>query len=158
MLVYPSPRTPIPAHLRFQVSVDIRAPQAGVILELCAAEGDSVDVGQDLVKLDTDGAAISESPGVPVSTTAESNIVEKSKTAILEKEPTPVAVADSRVPLIKFRYGKRVDTPEAETSFQATEEVPSMSCGLSIMDFPELFGRPTVTDEEALLIEMGGAI
>ena len=33
-----------------KVTVEIRAPDAGVITDLCAAEGDTVLVGADLVK------------------------------------------------------------------------------------------------------------
>ena len=37
-----------------KVTVDITAPQSGVITEYFAAEGDTVDVGADFYKLDTD--------------------------------------------------------------------------------------------------------
>lgn len=40
-----------------KVTVDITAPESGVILEYMADEGDSVDVGADFYKLDTDGKA-----------------------------------------------------------------------------------------------------
>ncbi len=40
-----------------KVTVDIPAPQAGVIKEYFAAEGDTVDVGADFYVIDTDASA-----------------------------------------------------------------------------------------------------
>jgi len=40
-----------------KVTVDITAPESGVIKEYMAAEGDSVDVGADFYILDTDAKA-----------------------------------------------------------------------------------------------------
>lgn len=53
-----------------QVSIDVRAPEAGTLVEQMAAEGDTVEVGAPLMKLDTlgggggGGAAKKPAPGV----------------------------------------------------------------------------------------------
>ncbi|CAN0489291.1 unnamed protein product, partial [Hapterophycus canaliculatus] len=38
-----------------QVSIDVRAPSAGTLLEQMAGDGDTVEVGAPLMKLDTSG-------------------------------------------------------------------------------------------------------
>lgn len=40
-----------------QVSIDVRSPSAGTLVEQMAGEGDTVEVGVALMKVDTSGAA-----------------------------------------------------------------------------------------------------
>ena len=58
-----------------KVTVDITAPQSGVIQEYYAAEGDTVDVGADFYKLDTDAKGSSTpkaaAPETPKAATPE---------------------------------------------------------------------------------------
>lgn len=58
-----------------KVTVDITAPQSGVITEYYAAEGDTVDVGADFYKLDTDAKGSSTpkaaAPETPKAATPE---------------------------------------------------------------------------------------
>jgi hypothetical protein len=102
-----------------QVSVDIRSPLAGVLAEVCAKVGDSVQVGATLFKVDSsDGgkasvAASAPAPAAPAPAAATS--------APAKPTPTPAAAPASsassahsssshhghRVPSIKFKYGKR---------------------------------------------------
>ena len=49
-----------------KVSVDIRAPVSGTITEILAALDTNVEVGQELVRFDTDGQA-------PTTTTSEAS-------------------------------------------------------------------------------------
>jgi 2-oxoglutarate dehydrogenase E2 component (dihydrolipoamide succinyltransferase) len=48
-----------------KVTVDIPAPEAGVIKEYFAAEGDTIDVGADFYVLDTDAKAGSAPKAAP---------------------------------------------------------------------------------------------
>ena len=43
------------ALFRFQVSIDVRAPSAGTLVEQMAADGDTVEVGAPLMKIDASG-------------------------------------------------------------------------------------------------------
>jgi len=56
-----------------KVTVDIASPEAGVIKEYMAAEGDTVDVGADFYILDTDakGAAGGAAPAAPKAAAPE---------------------------------------------------------------------------------------
>lgn len=46
-----------------QVSIDVRAPSAGTLVEQLAAEGDTVEVGAPLLKLDASGGGGGDKPG-----------------------------------------------------------------------------------------------
>lgn len=48
-----------------KVTVDIKAPVAGVIKEYMAGEGDTVEVGADFYLLDTDATSGSAAPAAP---------------------------------------------------------------------------------------------
>lgn len=53
------PHRTVPTRFRLmwlsQVSIDVRAPSAGTLVEQMAADGDTVEVGAPLMKLDTSG-------------------------------------------------------------------------------------------------------
>ena len=61
-----------------KVTVDIAAPQAGVIKEYFAEEGDTVDVGANFYSIDTDGKA---SEGAAASTPAPAKEEPKAEAA-----------------------------------------------------------------------------
>jgi 2-oxoglutarate dehydrogenase E2 component (dihydrolipoamide succinyltransferase) len=48
-----------------KVTVDITSPEAGVIKQYFAEEGDTVDVGADFFELDTDATQGSAAPSTP---------------------------------------------------------------------------------------------
>lgn len=90
-----------------KVSVDIRSPLAGVMAELCAKQGDTVQVGAHLFKIDSDGkaapAAAPVAPPKAASAPAPAPIAAAAATL-------PAAAhhgAPARVPSIKFKHGKR---------------------------------------------------
>jgi pyruvate/2-oxoglutarate dehydrogenase complex dihydrolipoamide acyltransferase (E2) component len=76
--------------------VDIRSPLAGVMSELCAKQGDTVQVGAQLFKIDSDGKATATSSPAAAPTQAAPAKVE-----------APAVHSHGRVPMIKFKYGKR---------------------------------------------------
>ncbi len=89
-----------------QVSVDIRSPLAGVMVELCAKQGDTVQVGAQLFKIDSDGkASVASSAAAPAAAAPAA-----AKPAVAAAVSVPVVAAThahTRVPLIQFKYGKR---------------------------------------------------
>jgi len=108
-----------------KVTVEIRAPDAGVISDLCAAEGDTVLVGADLVKYmkgatggaggSAPAAAAAASPAAPTPAAAPAAAASASppappkKAAPAAAAPAPKAAAsgdervDRRVPMSRMR-------------------------------------------------------
>ena len=86
-----------------KVTVDITAPEAGVIKQYFAAEGDEVNVGADFYVLDVDASA--PAGGAPA---AAPKAAEPVAAAPTPATPAPAAPAGhhARLPLIKF-IGKR---------------------------------------------------
>lgn len=94
-----------------KVSVDIRSPLAGVMTELCAKAGDTVQVGMELFKVDSDGKGVASSatPSAAVAASAAAAAAPPLAPAspkLVAASSTPAA-AHARVPLIKFTHGKR---------------------------------------------------
>lgn len=92
-----------------QVSVDIRSPLAGVMVELCAKQGDTVQVGAQLFKIDSDGkASVASSAAAPAAAAPAAAPAAKPAAAAAVSAPAVAAThAHTRVPLIQFKYGKR---------------------------------------------------
>ena len=89
-----------------QVSVDVRSPLAGVMVELCAKQGDTVQVGAQLFKVDSDGkASVASSASVLAAAPAAPAAAATPAAAV--SAPVAATHAHSRVPLIQFKYGKR---------------------------------------------------
>lgn len=88
-----------------QVSVDIRSPMAGVLVEACAKAGETVQVGATLFKVDTDGKAAPAAAPVVVaaSTPASAPVVASSPSS----SSSSSSHCHHRVPMIKFKFGKR---------------------------------------------------
>jgi 2-oxoglutarate dehydrogenase E2 component (dihydrolipoamide succinyltransferase) len=75
-----------------KVSIDVRAPEAGVLMEQLAKEGDSVEVGAPLLKLDM-SATPSPSAGVTKSDSPASKL-----TQAAAPPPAPPASAAPKAP------------------------------------------------------------
>ena len=78
-----------------KVTVDITAPQAGVIKEYMAAEGDTVDVGADFYVLDTDAKAGSAPPKAAPAATPEPAKAAPTPTPSATPSPTPTPAAQA---------------------------------------------------------------
>jgi len=92
-----------------KVSVDIRAPSSGTLKAVLAQIEDTVEVGQDLLVLDTEGAPAAAAAAVPVVSlpppTAPTKEVDEPSLAATASEEK-AAIPAQRVPMIKF-LGKR---------------------------------------------------
>mmetsp|Transcript_31555 Transcript_31555/g.43930 ORF Transcript_31555/g.43930 Transcript_31555/m.43930 type:complete len:227 (+) Transcript_31555:67-747(+) len=148
-----------------KVNVDIRSPVAGVVTSMSAAEGDTVEIGSPLMELDlSEGAAPPPAQSKPVtSSTSE------------EKEsptPTPKIVSESkggpsvpqsqttqhRVPLIKFRHGKRdpEETPPPVMPDKGVGDETSADA-IPFVELPKIYQRKALSEEAIELINSGGA-
>lgn len=81
-----------------KVTVDITAPQAGVIQEYMAAEGDTVDVGADFYVLDTDAKAGTAPPKTAPKATPEPAKTEPTPTPTPAATPTPTPTPTPAAP------------------------------------------------------------
>jgi 2-oxoglutarate dehydrogenase E2 component (dihydrolipoamide succinyltransferase) len=75
-----------------KVTVDILAPESGIIKEYFAAEGDTVNVGAKFYVLDTDGKPGAESTAPKTPAAAEPVAAEKASSV-----PQPAAAAPKQV-------------------------------------------------------------
>ncbi|KAJ8602617.1 hypothetical protein CTAYLR_010202 [Chrysophaeum taylorii] len=138
-----------------KVTVEVRAEVGGSVLEVLAKVDDTVEVGQALIRLDTDGAASSRAAPAPQPA----------------PEPAPAVAAPKRahVPLIKF-IGKRsalnsqdqpppaaAPKPPAAAPLPSPPAVASSPGAKDILDVGAFFGRPRLTDEEIEAVQSGGA-
>ena len=91
-----------------KVSVDSRSPLAGVMAELCAKQGDTVQVGAHLFKIDSDGkAAPAPPPSAAALPKAASTLAPAPAAAAAAPSPAAHHGPPARVPSIKFKHGKR---------------------------------------------------
>jgi pyruvate/2-oxoglutarate dehydrogenase complex dihydrolipoamide acyltransferase (E2) component len=97
----------ISKYIYLQVSVDIRSPLAGVMSELCAKQGDTVQVGAQLFKIDSDGKATATSSPAAAAPAAPAPVAAAPTQAAPAKVEAPAVHSHGRVPMIKFKYGKR---------------------------------------------------
>eukprot|EP00624_Nannochloropsis_granulata_P003698 evm.model.NODE_28737_length_8168_cov_14.890182.1 len=161
-----------------KVSVDIRAKDKGILVEQFAAVDDNVEVGANLLKIDTSATAFASSPSA-----AKKVVPSAAPAAPAPAAPAPAASAPAptvasephRKPLIKF-LGKRSligkDTPAAaasaalmaRTGAAATGPAPVRYDDLKstpgskvFAEMPAMFGRPSLSEKEIEAIESGGA-
>jgi pyruvate/2-oxoglutarate dehydrogenase complex dihydrolipoamide acyltransferase (E2) component len=143
-----------------QVTVDVRAPVAGTVVQVHAAERQDVAVGQPLLTLD-DAA-----PGTVAAVTP-------APAAAAPAAPAPAAPARApRTPLIRFRHGKRsgaravavAPAPPAAPAPSAPSDYPRVR-GVKSIELPPthdplafLRGRPALSDAEVAAINSGGAL
>ena len=73
-----------------KVSVDIRAPVSGTITEILAALDTNVEVGQELVRFDTDGQA-----PAATTTTSEASAKKEEEQVVVKTEATSTPPASS---------------------------------------------------------------
>ena len=86
------------------------------MVELCAKQGDTVQVGAQLFKIDSDGKASVASPAAAPAAAAPAAAAPAAAAGAAAKPVAAAAVsapavaathAHTRVPLIQFKYGKR---------------------------------------------------
>jgi len=83
------------------VTADVRAPAACVLLELLAAEGDTVGVGQPLATLGVSEEAAAAPPAPAPAAAAPEPVAEPAAAAAA----APAHAEGHRAPMIAFRYG-----------------------------------------------------
>jgi len=162
-----------------KVSVDIRAKDAGVLVEQFAAVDDNVEVGAKLLKIDTAASASASSP--PAAKTASPPPPPPpppAAAAPAAPAPTPAAPAAAttsephRKPLIKFlgkrsligKGGSPAAAPPSKATAAATgpapvryEDLKSTPGAKTFGEMPAMFGRPALSQKEIDAIESGGA-
>ena len=142
-----------------KVSVEVRADAAGVIEEIFVAEDDNVEVGAQLLRIETNGAA-APAPAAPAA----------APEAAAAPAAAAPAAAHGRVPSIKF-LGKRsvpgggiplaaaapakAAPPSAKAAAPAKAVVPS-GLAVEFSSVGPFFGRPEITEAEMLALESGG--
>jgi len=138
-----------------KVSVDVRSDTAGVVQSLSVAVDDEVQVGAEMMTLDTDGAA------APAAAPAAPPAAAPAPAAAPEPAPEP-APKRGHVPLIRF-LGKRsllkkedsAPAPAPSTTAPAVEAVPS-GLAVELSDLAPRFGLTPITDAEMAAVESGG--
>ena len=156
-----------------KVSVDVRSPDGGIILEALAAEDDNVEVGAPLVKFERadpppEAAAAPAATADPVAETGaamKTAISEPPHSSAAEEQPAP---HHGRVPRIHFRHGNRsvidallfpADASPSAAALANTHKHPPL--GTSGENFPPYlshYGRlPPLTPREEEMLRLGGA-
>eukprot|EP00565_Helicotheca_tamesis_P000728 CAMPEP_0185732364 /NCGR_PEP_ID=MMETSP1171-20130828/15870_1 /TAXON_ID=374046 /ORGANISM="Helicotheca tamensis, Strain CCMP826" /LENGTH=234 /DNA_ID=CAMNT_0028401823 /DNA_START=217 /DNA_END=921 /DNA_ORIENTATION=- len=155
-----------------KVTVDIKADMDGVIVEHFGEVDDTVEVGADLYKIDTEGKA-TVAGSYEISPTEEETSAPKPVATDVEEEaegsyavsPSPPSPEQSsRVPSIHFlgkegwaarKSGKPADVPPA---FTAAKKVAG---GSDIVydgsGLPSTYGRPAFSEDEMEALITGGA-
>ena len=157
-----------------KVSVDIRAPVNGTITEIMAALDTNVEVGQALVRFDTEGQMPVR--GITAAADTSSTEAEKEEELVVNKAAeirpitTPVVSSSStssstgRTPLIRFRHGKR-DVIDKMLGLTSTNNIGT-SANFDyakddlyfILDNPNFTVKTkSISEEEMELINLGGA-
>lgn len=164
-----------------KVSVDIRAKDKGILVEQFAAVDDNVDVGANLLKIDTSATASASAPSAAqklVPSDAAPDAAPASVPAPASapaSDPAPTTASEvQRKPLIKF-LGKRSligkDIPAAASAAQMArtgaaatgpapgryEDLKSTPGSKTFDEMPAMFGRPSLSEKEIEAIESGGA-
>jgi pyruvate/2-oxoglutarate dehydrogenase complex dihydrolipoamide acyltransferase (E2) component len=168
----------------FQVSVDVRAPEAGTLAAYHAALQETVKVGANLFTLSDSPATVTSNvttPSPTVTAPPKAPITQPTLVAppVSIPAPAPLALAQKshsahRRPAIHFRHGKResIDaetglygsnagehTPADTSSYEAEleEMFPSKAGAKNFLDLPPMFGRPLLTVVESAMITSGGS-
>ena len=170
----------------------MRATEAGVITNVAVKSGENVTVGAPLLTLDTSasvstaaatGSATPPSPAAPShapSGGAGIGAAATAPSAAATPSSTPEAHPHARVPSIRFRYGRRDEspplkapTPGAPVATVAAWNTPAGASSegytalmtrlfpskatRTFLDLPPAYGRPQISAKEAAAIESGGA-
>ena len=150
-----------------KVSVDIRAPVSGTVVEILAALDTNVEVGQELVRFDTDGEApanvatpAAEAPKSPPEPQQEEKVAVASPAAAA-KPAVESSSSHGRTPSIRFRHGKRNVIDEmlgfgkgnAQVQFNYTKEDLYFK-----LEHPDFTVKPKpMSEKEMEMINSGGA-
>ena len=112
-----------------KVSVDVRAPEAGSIVEILGDIDDVVEVGSPLYRMDTDATAPegSEAPSVPASDTTEESPAE---TVAATEIPAPVAETPTPPPPASTPPSTPTPASTPPPAAASTEQFPSATAFL----------------------------
>lgn len=167
--------------------MDVRTKQGGVVKTVLVKAGDTVNIGQELLVIDTEGQPSAEA-AAPAAAGAGAAPAAASAPA---PATTTAAASHHRVPSIKFRYGKRdaaeqqqhpkpaaaatapakaaAGAPAASAgSFDSVKYagdynafldsiLPSKAKGASYLDLPAKYARPAWSEAEMEAVTTGGA-
>mmetsp|Transcript_24903 Transcript_24903/g.46468 ORF Transcript_24903/g.46468 Transcript_24903/m.46468 type:complete len:228 (+) Transcript_24903:95-778(+) len=141
-----------------KVTVEIKSPYKGTLVELLCAESDEITVGSPLYTIDTNDSVV-----VPEKTTNTEAPVASSSSSASTSAPTSGS-HKKRVPLIKF-LGKRSllkKDPAQSSSATSTSTATAdhqLSPVASMYDNynAATLGRPGLTEAEIEAVETGGA-
>jgi 2-oxoglutarate dehydrogenase E2 component (dihydrolipoamide succinyltransferase) len=143
-----------------KVSVDVRSDTAGVVTSLVVAVDQDVEVGAELMTLDTDGAA-APAAAAPAPAAPEPAAPAPAPAAAPAAAP---AHKGARVPSIKFLGKRSLLAKEAAPAAPAanpaaappkTEAVPS-GLAVELQDLGPRFGLTPITEAEIAAVESGG--
>jgi len=149
-----------------KVTVDIKSPFEGVLIEQMAAVDDTIVVGAPLYKIDTDGTPSTTSTSKPAAAPVPALVSSEVEAPSSASAPSHGA----RTPLIKF-LGKRSLLSAPITSTAAKSSVSPLPFPVDIatstllkegdgVDFTTMqggawFGRPPMSEMEIVAIESG---
>ena len=143
-----------------KVSVDVRSDTAGIVTSLVVAVDQDVEVGAELMTLDTDGAA---APAAAAPAPAASEPAAPAPAPVAAPAAAP-AHKGARVPSIKFLGRRSLLTKETAPAAPAakpaaappkTEAVPS-GLAVELQDLGPRFGLTPITEAEIAAVESGG--
>eukprot|EP00466_Bigelowiella_natans_P003776 jgi/Bigna1/131321/aug1.14_g6029 len=148
-----------------KVNVDIRSPVAGIVTSMSAAEGDTVEIGSPLMVLDLSEGAVPPPPAQskppPTSTTSDEKELPKPAPEIVSESKGEPSLAQSqtqhRVPLIKFRYGKREPEDISPVLPEKSVGETASSDAIPFAELPKIYQRKPLSEEAIELINSGGA-
>ncbi len=106
-----------------KAAVELPSPYAGLVTELHAAEGETVDVGRPIITIDVGGSA----PAAPVAgaaaPSAEEPGVPPANAAVEDLIPQPTAAAEGRQPVL-VGYGPRTGSAGRRARKRPAEPAP----------------------------------
>lgn len=129
-----------------KVTVDIKAEMDGVITEQFSAIDDTIEVGADLYKIDTEAEA---SVGVSASQSDESS-------AVSSEESEPVAAAAAQTVAATSSTSSSQRTPSI--NFLGKEGWERLRTGIqapALVYIPPMYGRPAFSEDEMEALVMG---
>lgn len=147
----------------------------GVLKGFPVAEGDTVNVGDLVAEIDTDGdvaAAKSKAASPAPAPSQAAPAPAPSPAPASAPAPSPAPAPGGRVPLIKFRHGKANQASSAGEQAQASSSSSTGGSVQGTLDFEALFpskaskdfldtqpgyGRPVLSEAEMDAIDSGGA-
>jgi len=147
-----------------KVTVDIKAETDGVITSHYCAVDETVEVGSDLYKIDTDATATISDAG---SNTPTNSPPSATPNEIIEPVTMPATSTESennqsiRIPSIHFLgsngWKMRRESVEKPSTLLSSIDNSVQLSSTYIQDWDPMYGRPAFTEEEMEALIMGGA-